>query len=633
MDLSMMPVGVANMMPAGVPYNFPEIRRLYYRLRDKSTVRQAKMNDVMAVRDGRMRDVYADLFPEGPYSQGIVANMVDVAARDIAEVLAPLPTFNCASTAMTTDTQRKVAEKRTKIANGYVSHSKLQIQMFKAADWYLSFGYVIAMVEADLDDQMPRLQFYSPMGAYGVKNRWGITQCVYMSKMWDRDELLAAYPEASKFVQTNYSGGLTRIEVVRYHDKDHDILFLPQGGGFNLESARNPLGKCLARIIERPGPTDLPRGQFDDVLAVQVAKSRFALLTLEAATKAVEAPIALPQDVVELNIGPDAVLRSANPEKIGRVRLDVPHEVFAQQSSMDQDLAKGSRYPGPRTGQVDGSIVTGRGVEALMSGFDTQIRTGQALFADAFTDLISLAFALDEAIWPDVEKKLRGDLDGVKYELTYKAGRDIKGEHTVDVQYGLMAGLDPNRALVFGLQARGDKLISRDFLRRQMPFAVNATEEEAKTDIEDLRESLKEFIQAYAQSLPAMVQQGMDPSQAITKIAQIIDGRGKGETLESLVLEAFEPPAQEANETSEAGEMSPGVEQPGMETSGSGMVPDASGAPPGGGPVTGPPPGAAGLPGGPPQGTGGDVQSLLAGLTSSGSPSLRASVSRSRPAG
>ena len=619
-----------SIMPGGVAYNFPDIRNLYYRLRDKNTTRQAKIADVMAVRDGRMSDVYRDLFPDGPYSQGIVANMVDVAARDIAEVLAPLPAFNCASTAMTTDTSRKFAEKRTRIANGYVSHSKLQIQMFKAADWFLSFGSVIGMVEADLDDKLPRIQFYSPVTSYGVKNRWGITQCVFMSRMWDRDELLASYPEAAQFVQTNYASGLHRIEVVRYHDKDHDLLFLPQGGGFNLESARNPLGKCLARIIERPGVTDLPRGQFDDVLAVQVAKSRFALLTLEAATKAVEAPIALPQDVVELNIGPDSVLRSANPEKIGRVRLDVPHEVFAQQSAMDMDLAKGSRYPGPRTGQVEGSIVTGRGVEALMSGFDTQIRTGQAMFADAFTDLISMAFALDEALWPDVEKKLRGDLDGVKYELTYKAGRDIKGEHTIDVQYGLMAGLDPNRALVFGLQARGDKLISRDFLRRQMPFAVNATEEEAKTDIEDLRESLKEFIQAYAQSLPAMVQQGMDPTSSITKIAQIIDGRGKGQTLESLVLEAFEPPAQEATETSEAGEMSPGVEQPGM-GAGPGMVPDASGAPPGGGPVmAGPQPGLAG---GPPQGSGGDIQSLLAGLTSSGAPSLRASVSRSRPAG
>lgn len=135
-----------SIMPGGVAYNFPDIRNLYYRLRDKNTVRQAKIADVMAVRDGRMSDVYRDLFPDGPYSQGIVANMVDVAARDIAEVLAPLPAFNCASTAMTTDTSRKFAEKRTRIANGYVSHSKLQIQMFKAADWFLSFGSVIGMV-------------------------------------------------------------------------------------------------------------------------------------------------------------------------------------------------------------------------------------------------------------------------------------------------------------------------------------------------------------------------------------------------------------------------------------------------------------------------------------------------------
>ena len=614
-----------NLIPGGVPTTFPEIRSLYYRLRDKSTVRQSKMRDVLAVREGRMSQVYADLFPEGPYADGIVANMVDVAARDIAEVLAPLPAFNCASSAMTSDTLRLAAERRTRIANGYVSHSKLQIQMFKAADWYLTFGYVVGMVEADLDDQLPRIQFYSPMGAYGVKNRWGITQCVFMAKLWDRDELLAAYPESSKFVQTNYSGGLTRIEVVRYHDKDHDLLFLPAGGGFNLESARNPLGKCLARIVERPGVADQPRGQFDDVLAVQVAKSRFALLTLEAATKAVEAPIALPQDVVELNIGPDAVLRSATPEKIGRVRLDIPHEVFSQQSVMDMDLAKGSRYPGPRTGQVEGSIVTGRGVEALMSGFDTQIRTGQALFADALTDLISLAFALDEAVWHDVEKRLRGDQDGVGYAIQYKSARDIKGEHTVDVQYGLMAGLDPNRALVFGLQARGDKLISRDFLRRQMPFSVNATEEEAKVDIEELRDSLKGFIESYAQSLPVMVQQGQDPSQALINIARVIEGRSKGKSLESLVLEVFEPPAQEQAEPSEASDTSPGVDP-------SGGVPALLS----GSPDAGPPGGVSpdlmgqGLPGAPPAGGRPDVQSLLAGLTQGGAPSLRASVSRHR---
>lgn len=57
-----------------------------------------------------------------------------------------------------------------------------------------------------------------------------------------------------------------------------------------------------------------------------------------------------------------------------------------------------------------------------------------------------------------------------------------------------MAGLDPNRALVFGLQARGDKLISRDFLRRQMPFSFNATQKEEKVDAEDLRDAMKQAM-------------------------------------------------------------------------------------------------------------------------------------------
>ena len=599
-----------------------EIASLYERLRNRGTVRQQKMKDVLAVREGRMKEVFRDLFPEGPYEDGIVANMVDVAARDLAEVLAPLPAFNCANGSMVKDSQREAAEKRTKIANAYSSMSKLQIQMFNAADWYLTYGYVVGMVEPDFDCNTPRIQFYNPLGVYYQKNRWGDTQSVFMAKMWNRDDLLMHYPDASGFVAGNYGSGQELIEVVRYHDKDHDILFLPVNKGFSLEVAENVLGKCLARVVERPGVSDAPRGQYDDVLAVQVAKARFALLTLEAATKAVQAPIALPMDVVELNIGPDSVLRTAAPEKIGRVRLDVPNEVFAQQSMMAEDLAKGSRYPGPRTGQIDGSVVTGRGVEALMSGFDTQIRTGQALFADVFTDLMSMAFELDEALWPDQRKKLRGDSDGVKYTVEYTPAKDIKGDYTIDVQYGLMAGLDPNRALVFGLQARGDKLISRDFLRRQMPFAINANEEDSKVDVEELRDSLKQFVAGYAQALPLLAQQGQDPAPILYKIAQIIDGRTKGTPVEQIVLEVFEPP--EPTPDPEVGEQPPGVEQPGMEASMGG----SPGAPPGGvdasGRVRGVAYGQAGMaPGGRP-----DIQNLLAGLTQGGEANLTASVQR-----
>jgi hypothetical protein len=70
------------------------------------------MDQVLLVRQGRMRDVYPELFPDGPFQDPIVANMVDIAARDLAEVIAPLPAFNCNSPSMVGESQRKKADKR-----------------------------------------------------------------------------------------------------------------------------------------------------------------------------------------------------------------------------------------------------------------------------------------------------------------------------------------------------------------------------------------------------------------------------------------------------------------------------------------------------------------------------------------
>ena len=249
-----------------------------------------------------------------------------------------------------------------------------------------------------------------------VTDRFNRISRIYQTLYYDVDELCAKYPSLENHILTRVSGASTRIEVVRVHDADADVLLLPQAGGMVLAAVRNPLGKVLAAQAVRPGVTG-PRGQFDDVLAVQVAKSRFALLALEAATKAVQAPIALPMDVQELAIGPDAVLKSATPQAIGRIGLDVPREAFAEQGALDQELRQGSRYPDARNGDVEGSIVTGRGVQALMSGFDTQIRTGQAMFAEMFTRLIELCFEIDETLWPNVEKTVRGNENGTPYEI------------------------------------------------------------------------------------------------------------------------------------------------------------------------------------------------------------------------
>jgi len=599
-----------------------EITNDYEKVRRVYSERDDRMGNVLLVRQGKMREVFPDLFPDGPFANPIVANMVDIAARDLAEVIAPLPAFNCNSTTMVSEQARKKADKRAEIVNGYIDFSNLQSQMFTAADRYVTYGFVPAQVEIDDKKQMPRIRFMDSVGSYPIIDRFGRVIRFYQRIKKSTTELMAQYPEMAHIIY-NKDNPSDQTEIVRYHDKDQDVLFLPNSGNVILDRAPNPIGEVMVRVVQRPSLDDQPRGQFDDVLAVQVAKARYALLSLEAATKAVQAPIAVPQDVLDLALGPDAIMRSQRPMDIRRVPLEIPQGAFAQQGVLENELRLGSRYPEGRTGNIDASIVTGRGVQALMTGFDTQIKTAHSMFARAFVELIGVCFKVDEKIFGNIEKELKGNMHGTPYSIKYKPLRDIDGDYTVDVQYGLMAGLDPNRALVFGLQARGDKLISRDFLRRQMPFSFNASQEEAKVDTEELRDAMKQAIASYAQAIPALASQGQDPSQILVALSSVINARQKGTSIEVAVEDAFKQP--EIPTPAATPEMiSPELGTPGAVPAGGGAgLPEGLSA---SGRMVGV---AAGqiAPGGRP-----DVQSLLASLTQRGEPNLQASLVRRLPA-
>ncbi len=79
----------------------PELMRSIGRrvdvLRQRNADRDARMLQVRAVRVGNLTDsMFGDLFPR-EWPKPIVANVVDTAARDLAEMTAPLPTFSAAS--------------------------------------------------------------------------------------------------------------------------------------------------------------------------------------------------------------------------------------------------------------------------------------------------------------------------------------------------------------------------------------------------------------------------------------------------------------------------------------------------------------------------------------------------------
>ena len=308
-----------------------EVNAKLGRLQTKFASRDQRMRDVLSVRQGDLSKVYPSMFSED-YPKPLVANFIDVAARDLAEAMAPLPSFNCSAANMVSDAARKAADTRTRIANFYASLSELQLQMYEGADWYNTYGMMVGLVEMDYDSNNPRLRLLNPWGVYPEMDRFGRTISLTQVINIDSESLAAQYPEYADQIlaKNNYQQGSPYVSMIRYHDADQDLIFLPERKNLTLARTPNPIGKCLAKVAIRPSLDGQARGQFDDVLSVQLARARFAILQIQAAEKSIQAPIAIPQDVQELALGPDSIMRSAQPQNIRRVSLDLPPGLFAE---------------------------------------------------------------------------------------------------------------------------------------------------------------------------------------------------------------------------------------------------------------------------------------------------------------
>ena len=571
-------------------------------LRYRNHERDSRNQDVLAVRKGKISEVYPDFFPDG-VDANVVANFIDIVARDLSEVMAPLPAVNCSAASQVNDRARSFADKRTRIASNYFQHSDLAVQMYSGTDWYVTYGFVPFMIELDEESKLPRIRIENPIGAYPEFDRYG--RCVAFAKryMMTLGELVSQFPEFERQLlgDFGYKQNLnTQVEMMRYYDEDQSIIYIPSKKNLVLSRAANPLGKMMVIVARKPSIDGELRGQFDDVLGIQLLRNRFALLAMEAAEKSVQAPIVLPQDVQELQLGGDAVIRTSNPAGVRRVELTLPQGAFTEQTLLNQELRVGARYPESRTGNINASVVTGQGVQALLGAFDTQVKSAQAIFSATLRDVIRICFEVDEKIFPE-EKTIRGVDSGSPYEVTYKPSKDIKSDYSADVRYGMLAGLNPAQGLIFMLQALGGKLISKDMAMRELPFTVNVTQELEKIEIEEMRQSLLGSIQAYTQSIPQMAAQGQDASDVVRKIAAVIKARQKGQMLEDAIEASFTPQQQ--------------VPPAGVPTSPVEQTSPVPGGAPAGGPIT---PGQAPAP---------DAMSLISSITGAGKSMAR--VSRS----
>lgn len=605
-----------------------DIRKIAARvdaLKREASERDARHQTIFDARAQKIDNIAPGTMPDA-WPRPITANVLDTSARQLAENLAPLPSINCAPGVVTSERQKKFVAKRTKVAYSYIIGSGLKRQMPSGCDWYLTYGAMPIVVEPDFEAGAPRLRLDNPMKHYAQYDLAG--KVISYTKVWRESaaRLAAKFPEHAPAIlgeggsPWQRQNGDAELELVKYCDKDVYVLYMPERSNLVLMETENRFKKVPVAIARKPTWDDQERGQFDDVVWPSLARNKVAMLGLEATQKTVRAPLALPTDVQKIPFGDDAVIRTNSPEKIRRVGTDVPQVAWQQETILAQEVMRGTRTPASATGDVDASIITGRGVDALNGGYDIQVATGQLIIGDALERALELAFEMDELYWPDAKKSISGVINGTPFEETYTPSKDIKGNYRVSVSYGFASGMNPNQALVFLLQLRGDQLVSRDFVQRQLPMDVDVAAIQAEVDKEQTTDALKQGVYALLSSIGIMAQQGMDPTALLTNAAKLIDLREKM-PMHEAILTAFQPEPPPAPPTSAGGP--PGTPSPDE---------GGAGVPFGVNPTTGAPGGIA--PGQAQMGPGGrpDVMSLLAGLTSSGRPTASASVKRQVPA-
>jgi hypothetical protein len=106
--------------------------------------------------------------------------------------------------------------------------------------------------------------------------------------------------------------------------------------------------------------------------------------------------------------------------------------------------------------------------------------------------------------------------------MSYIPSKDINGDYSVDVRYGIMSGMNPNNAIVALLQMRSDKLVSRDYVRRELPVDINISQEEQKVDIEEMRDALRVAVAQYAQAVPTLAAQGQNRLNKLSDVLQML---------------------------------------------------------------------------------------------------------------
>ena len=283
----------------------------------------------------------------------------------------------------------------------------------------------------------------------------------------------------------------------------------------------------------------------------------------------------------EMSWGGGGFIKLGPQGQIGRVppavsSLDVQRDL----DHLEEAIHKGGRYPKSRPGEVDQSIVSAKGIEAMAGVMNTALRTYHQILRHMLEAAVRIAFQMDAALFPGT-KSFNGVLRNQEFLIDYDPRTDIDLKAHVRFEYGIGLGRTASETAVLLIQYHTNKMISKESTQESIDGITDVERERARQDAEIL-------LDVMWNRLIQLSEAGQLPPDALN---EMMKRRLAGEPIDELYEEYVVKPQQET----QAGAIDPGLGMGPVGPDGVPLPPELGGGGPGAPGAVPEPPSGAGL--------------------------------------
>ena len=479
--------------------------------------------------EGVLPSEYDRFFPKKEPKQ--IINVIRLAWDDLATQVGRLPDLR-ADTLNNSDAEEARVALLERIGHNYLRNAEPsgKILMYQHAWWLTGIGRSVVLVTPDADKQLPIFSIRDPRTAYPLPKKRVGNQIVELKDIMFRYELTIKEMVAAglKPPETTNMWGETKRKgyVIEFIDKDQWVV-ASEGG--TVLRVRHELGVVPGWVFQTHSP-NRPAGlsQFQDQVTLMVSISRLISQKLRFADRLVHPVYWIRGYEGQVKLGPDVINKLGPTGEMGQLSPPRTLQVDQDIEKLEQFSRILNRNPEVRQGEVSskGSYTSAKTLEQLSEAIDTVVGRQWDLTSVGFQKLFAIAFKMDEMLWPNESKNVRGVIKNQKFRDSYIPSKDIKGRWAINVDYGF--GLTGYQGFLMQLQAKDAGMQSKRRAMEEMPGV---------SDVDDLMREieLETMDDAATANFAALAAQGQLDMILWSKLRKAM--AGSGTPLADVILE------------------------------------------------------------------------------------------------